>query len=294
MLDNNYGTINSLTVTMLIEDYSGYDEGLLAQHGISFLLEAKTVKGSKTILFDAGQSADPILHNMKMLGKDPSDIDMVILSHCHSDHTGGLVDILKAIGSKRLPVIAHPATYRSNFVLKPAFKSFGMEPANSAALIESAGGEMLLVAETLALAPGIVTTGEITDKIDFEANPTLSMFTLDKGEVVSDSMLDDLSMVFILDEGLVIVTGCSHAGVISIIETAVRITGVERVAAVIGGFHLIDADDARIEATVKKMADYNIDRIYTGHCTGLKAEARLQQAFGKKFKKTHTGIIIKF
>lgn len=294
MLDNNYGTLNALTVTMLIEDYSGYDEGFLAQHGISFLLEAETVEGSKKILFDTGQSAEPILHNMKMLGKDPSAIDLVILSHCHSDHTGGLVGMLEAIGRKRVPVIAHPAINRSNFVLKPAFKSFGMGPANSAVLIESVGGEMLLVTEPLALAPGIVTTGEITDKIDFEASPTLSMFTLDKGQTISDPMSDDLSLVFILDEGLVIVTGCSHAGVISIIETAVRMTGVERVAAVIGGFHLIDADDARIEATVKKLADYNIDRIYTGHCTGLKAEARLYQAFGKKFKKTHTGIIVKF
>jgi len=293
-LGNNYGNLNALKVTMLIEDYSGYDEGFLAQHGISFLLEAETVKGSKTILFDAGHSADPILHNMKMLGKDPSAIDLVVLSHCHSDHTGGLIGMLEAIGRKRVPVIAHPAIYRSNFVLKPAFKSFGMGPANSAELIESAGGEMLLVAEPLALAPGIVTSGEIADKIDFEENPTLSMLTLDKGEMVPDPMPDDLSLVFILDEGLVIVTGCSHAGVISIIETAVRMTGVERITAVIGGFHLIDADDARIEATVKKMADYNIGRIYTGHCTGLKAEARLQQVFGKKFKKTHTGMKVYF
>lgn len=294
MLDSNYGTLNALTVTMLIEDYSGYDEGFLAQHGISFLLEAETAKGSKKILFDAGQSADPILHNMKMLGKDPSAIDLVVLSHCHSDHTGGLVGMLEAIGRKRVPVIAHPAIYRSNFVLKPAFKSFAMEPSNSAALIESAGGEILLVSEPFALAPGIVTTGEITDKIDFEANPTLAMLTLNDGKTVEDRMPDDLSLVFVLDEGLVIVTGCSHAGVISIIETAVRMTGVERVAAVIGGFHLIDADDARIEATVKKLADYTIGKIYTGHCTGLKAEAGLQQAFGKKFKKTHTGITIKF
>ncbi len=294
MLDNDYGTLNALTVTMLIEDYSGYDEGFLAQHGISFLLEAETIKGSKTILFDAGQSADPILHNMKMLGKDPSAIDLVVLSHCHSDHTGGLVGMLEAIGRKRVPVIAHPTIYRSNFVLKPAFKSFGMGPASSSALIESVGGEMLLVAEPLALVPGIVTTGEIADKIDFEADPTLAVLTLNDGKTIEDRMPDDLSLVFVLDEGLVIVTGCSHAGVISIIETALRMTGVERVAAVIGGFHLIDADDARIEATVKKLADYNIGRIYTGHCTGLKAEAKLQQAYGKKFKKTHTGITIKF
>lgn len=294
MLDNDYGTLQDLTVTILIEDYSGYDEGLLAQHGISFLLEAETVKGSKTILFDAGQLAEPILHNMKMLGKDPATIDLVVLSHCHSDHTGGLVGLLEAIGRKRVPVIAHPSICRPNFVLKPVFKSFGMGPASGEALIENAGGEMILVAEPLALAPGIVTTGEITDKIDFEANPTLSMFTLEKGKMAADFMPDDLSLVFILDEGLVIITGCSHAGVISIIETAVRMTGVEKVAALIGGFHLIDADDARIEATVKKLADYDIGRIYTGHCTGLKAEARLQQAFGKQFKKTHTGTTIKF
>lgn len=293
-MDNDYGKVNALEITLLIEDYSGYDEGFLAQHGISFLLEAETNEGSKTILFDTGQSAVPLLHNMEMLDKDPSAVDLIVLSHCHSDHTGGLVAMLEAIGKKRVPVIAHPAIYRSNFVLKPDFKSFGMGPANSAAAVESAGGDMVLASEPLSLAPGIVTTGEIKDKTSFEANTTLSMLTLNKGEMVSDTMSDDLSLVFILEEGLVVVTGCSHAGVISIIETAMKMTGVERLAAVIGGFHLIDADDARIEATVKKFADFNFDMIYTGHCTGLQAEARLQQTFCKRFKKTHTGMKIQF
>lgn len=293
-MDNDYGKVNSLEITLLLEDYAGYDEGLLAQHGISFLLEAETDEGSKTILFDAGQSAVPVLHNMETLGKDPSAVDLVVLSHCHYDHSGGLVAMLEAIGKKRVPVIAHPAIYRSNFVLEPEFKSFGMGPVNSAAAVEGAGGDMVLASEPFSLAPGILTTGEIKEKTSFEANTTLSMLTLDQGKMVSDTMPDDLSLVFVLEEGLVVVTGCSHAGVISIIETAMKMTGVERLTAVIGGFHLIDADDARIEATVKKFADFNFDMIYTGHCTGLQAEARLVQTFGKKFKKMHTGMKIKF
>ncbi|MGM0653334.1 MAG: MBL fold metallo-hydrolase, partial [Bacillota bacterium] len=108
-MDNDYGKVNSLEITLLLEDYAGYDEGLLAQHGISFLLEAETDEGSKTILFDAGQSAVPVLHNMETLGKDPSAVDLVVLSHCHYDHSGGLVAMLEAIGKKRVPVIAHPA-----------------------------------------------------------------------------------------------------------------------------------------------------------------------------------------
>ncbi len=291
---NSFGIVESVEITVLVEDYAGYDSQMLAQHGVSFLLETKFEKGEKTILFDTGQSAEIILQNMERLGKDPDKIDLVFLSHCHSDHTGGLVGIINAVERNRIPIIAHPAVHRFNFGIKPSFRVFGMGPANSPEAIRQSGGEMVLTEDPLPLAPGILTTGEVKERVSFEENPTLSMFTLVNGKIVGDKMTDDISLVLILDQGLVIVTGCSHAGIISIIQSAKRITGINHITALIGGFHLIDADQQRINKTAEELLALSPGKIYTGHCTGLKAEAKLMHEFGSRFKKMRTGMTITF
>lgn len=293
-MESRYGILEALKITVLIEDYAGYDSGLVAQHGTAFLLEARADRGHKTILFDTGQSASPVLHNMKLLGKNPGSIDMVVLSHCHFDHTGGLVGILETIECRRIPVIAHTSIYRSNFSVKPTFRPVGMSPESSREAIERNGGELILTDEPLPLMPGAITTGEIKERVDFEKTPSLSLLTLEKGRMVPDLMADDLSLVFILPRGLVIVTGCSHAGITGIIETAVRLTGINQIAAVIGGFHLIDADDDRISRTLEELTVMNLDKIYAGHCTGLKAEAKMLMGLGDRFRKLHTGMKITF
>ena len=291
-MESRYGVMESLEVTVLIDDYAGYDSGLLGQHGVAFLLEARIDRGQKTILFDTGQSAAPVLQNMKSLGKNPGSIDMVVLSHCHFDHTGGLAGILETTERSRIPVIAHPSIYRSNFTVKPSLRPVGMSPENSRETIRRNGGELILTEEPLPLMPGAVTTGEIKERASFEKTPTLSLLTIENGKMVSDPMADDLSLVFILPQGLVIVTGCSHAGITGIIDTAVHLTGIDHVNALIGGFHLIDADENRISSTVDALMDMNIDKIYTGHCTGLKAEAKMLQRLGESFHKLHTGMKI--
>ncbi len=293
-MEKQWGVLDSLCITVLIENYAEYDQGLLAQHGIALLVEARHKRGVETILVDCGLSAQPVLHNMAILGKKVDDVGMVLLSHCHADHTGGLVGILEASGRERIPVVAHPDIFRSNFIVKPKFRSFGMGPANSREKIECAGGELILVSEPLPLAPGLVTSGEIIRRTEIEKTPTLEMWTLAGGAMQRDYMADDLSLVAVLPRGLVIVTGCAHAGIVGIAEAAVELTGVDHILTLVGGFHLVDAAEDRIGETVKTLAAMGVEHVYTGHCTGLKAEAKLLQQFEKRFRKLRSGLCISF
>ena len=274
-----------MRVTVLVEDYSGYESPFLAQHGVSFLIE----KGGRRILFDTGQSAEPVLHNMGLLGVEPGSIDYVFLSHCHYDHTGGLLGILKAIG-KRVPVIAHPTIFRRHFITRPYLREvgvpFGREEIESLA-------ELYLTADPVEIVEGVYSTGEIREREDFE-RANIGVYTLKDGRIVEDELLDDMSLVVESADGLVIVSGCSHAGIVGIVKHAIRLTGEKRVKAVIGGFHLIDAGEERIERTVREFLKLGIEEVYTGHCTGLRAEAAFLRAYGERFHKLHSGMVIDF
>ena len=272
-----------MKIYTLAEDYAGYESPFLAQHGISFLIEYK----GRKVLFDAGQNADPILHNMELLGLNPRDIDYVFLSHCHYDHTGGLIGILKETGRK-VPIVAHPTIFRKHFVTKPYLRHVGIPFRREE--VEKYG-ELFLTAEPFQIIEGMYSTGEITEKEEFERG-TLEVYTLRDGRIVVDELRDDMSIAVKTPEGLVVVSGCSHAGIISIVKHSMRLTGEKKVRAVIGGFHLIDAGEERIRRTVEAFKELGVKEVYTGHCTGLKAEAAFLKAYGDRFHKLHAGMVI--
>ncbi|NJE84414.1 MBL fold metallo-hydrolase [Thermococcus sp. CX2] len=274
-----------MKIYTLVEDYSGYESPFLAQHGVSFLIE----HGNKRILFDVGQSAGPILHNMRLLELEPSTIDYVFLSHCHYDHTGGLLEMLKAIG-RRVPVIAHPTIFRQHFITRPCLRDVGV-PFRREEIEELT--QLFLTAEPIEIVEGVYSTGEVREREDFE-RASLDVYTIKDGRVVKDELLDDMSLAIRTPKGLVVVSGCSHAGIVSIVKHAMRLTGEKRVRAVIGGFHLIDESTERIKRTVKAFLDLGVDEVYTGHCTGLRAEAAFLEAYGENFHKLHSGMVVEF
>lgn len=286
------GEADKATITTLVEDYAGYETPFWAQHGISFLIEVTSGSTSKKILFDTGQSSEPILHNMKILGKTPAAIDLIFLSHCHYDHTGGLVGMLKEIKKRDIPIVAHPKLFRPCFTLEPR-RDIGMIGENTKENIRKNGGRLSLTEKLFELMPGVLSTGEVKRATDFESEVTVSSYTIEEGKTVVDQVPDDISLaVNVRDKGLFVVSGCSHAGIVNIVKHSSEVSQVENVKAVVGGLHLIDAGGDRIRKTVKSLKELGVERVYAGHCTGFEGEIALQKEFKDKFEKLQCGKVV--
>lgn len=285
--------LDKLTVTVLAEDSVPYESPLLGQHGVSFWLEAERNGITKRVLVDVGQNPEALLFNVGKLGIPLREADAVVLTHCHYDHTQGLTRILEAIGRKDVPVIAHPALFRLNFVTDPFFQHVGVMQGDRAEDLRAAGAELVLVSGPLQLMPGLSTTGEVPRVTDFE-EVGIALSTLDEnGRVVPDSMPDDLSLAARIEgKGLALVTGCSHAGIINILRHV--LTPGEKLEAVIGGLHLVEAPDERIEKTVEALAGYSPSLVAAGHCTGFRAQAALYRVLGKRFTPLGSGAVFRF
>jgi len=284
------GELDSLKITVLTEDSVLYESHYLGQHGVSFLLEG--VKGSDVmrIMVDVGQNSQALLNNMKLMNISPSIIDAVVLTHCHYDHTQGVARMLREISRKDIQVVAHRDIFRLNFVTEPYLRHVGIMPGDSREEIEKAGGSLLLTKDPVKLMSGITTTGEVKRQTDFE-EVGIALRTIDGGEVVDDRMLDDISVVANVNgKGLVIVTGCSHAGIVNIARHAMELTDCEKIEGIIGGLHLIDAPDDRIKRTGEELSKLNPKWICAGHCTGFKAQVELYLAFRERFSPLQTGM----
>jgi 7,8-dihydropterin-6-yl-methyl-4-(beta-D-ribofuranosyl)aminobenzene 5'-phosphate synthase len=283
--------VKNVHIAVLIEDSnSSAKPNLKAEHGLSYFIKAKIDDGGVTVMMDTGTTPEALLHNVDTMGVNLLNVDIIALSHGHYDHTGGLIAALKRI-KKRVPVIAHPNVFRPKLKIKPHLKFIGA-PCD-ASEVEAAGGITLLAVNPVKIADGITTTGEVPRRTEFEK--VRGFWTVQNGSFVEDMMLDDQSLIIdVENKGLVVVSGCAHSGIINIIRHAQEITENNEVYAVLGGFHLINADAKRIQATVNELK--KVDPRFVGpcHCTGKKATKRIAKAFGDRCRILHSGEIIEF
>ncbi|OGQ99625.1 MAG: hypothetical protein A2521_16825 [Deltaproteobacteria bacterium RIFOXYD12_FULL_57_12] len=249
----------------------------LAEHGFSALIETE---GGK-ILVDTGSTGIALQHNLKQLGLSFDAIDLIFLSHGHYDHTGGLP---AATGR----VIAHPDAFCERFLVPK--QGISIDVTGSAPM--AANHALECHKGPVTLAEGVMTTGEVERVHDWEELP---IFKIRKdGAEEIDRIWDDQAVIINSRQGLVIVAGCSHAGIVNTIKHAIKITGLAKIYCVIGGFHLIGPGEAKIDRTIEELKRLDIQKIVPLHCTGFEGIKKLSTEMPDQFEYCTTGCRIEF
>ena len=263
-----------MKLTVLVDNNTLIDRYFLGEPAVSYLVEAEGQK----ILFDVGYS-DAFIVNARKLSIDLLEVDFVVLSHCHMDHTWGLEPLVRLHTEaiiEKLPVrkptlVAHPLTFSR--------RKLGELPEIGSLLVEdelSRFFDFQPTREPVWLTERLVFLGEIERSNDFEAEKPIGR-VLDNGIEKDDFLLDDSALAYVSSGGLVIVTGCSHAGICNIVEQARKLCGEERVIDIIGGFHLLDPSTQQLRGTLEYMESLRPGSVHACHCTDLSSKIALSR-----------------
>lgn len=267
----------------------------VAEHGFSLLVRVFKDGQSRTVLFDTSISAEGIIENARRMGLNLKEVEAIVLSHGHYDHFGGLVSVLKTINKTNLPLIVHEDMFKTRgnenkdgtVRTYPEFPT--REKLSSAQLVNTK--HPYLIADDM-----ILVTGEIPRETSFE-NGFLQHRALISGSWQPDPLIrDDRAIVInVKEKGLVIVSGCAHAGIINTVHYAQQISGVRRVYAVMGGFHLAGKKfENRIKPTIKALQRINPELIVPSHCTGWRAMCAIAKTFPEAFVWNSVGNFYRF
>jgi 7,8-dihydropterin-6-yl-methyl-4-(beta-D-ribofuranosyl)aminobenzene 5'-phosphate synthase len=265
--------------------------GLVAEHGFSALVTVRRGDRRHTVLFDTGISPDGMSHNIDRLGVDAGDIELVVLSHGHFDHAGGLEGLARLRRRAGLPIVVHPLVWSRRRLAIPELPAFEL-PTLSKRSLEQEGFEVIERRQRSLLVDGsILVTGEVDRTTDFETGFPFHERVGDEGWEPDPLILDDQALVVdVRGHGLVVITGCGHAGAVNIARHAMRLTGVDRLHGIFGGFHLGGpAFEPIIEPTVTAFVEMGPSVIVPAHCTGWKAQHRFAAALPDAFVPNAVG-----
>ncbi len=273
----------------LLED--GYAADFpFAEHGLSFLVSVFIDGQRHSLLLDTGATVGGVVHNLRALGVNPQEIEMIVLSHGHFDHTTGLSGLVQEI-SPLPPLLLHPDCWLKRRIAVPGRQPREL-PTTGRDWVSAAGFGLVEQREPSLLFDGaLLVTGEIERVTPFEQGFPVHQ-ALHNGEWKPDPFIyDDQALVAnVRGRGLVVITGCGHAGVINTVLHARKLTGVERVYAVIGGFHLATSSpEAVIQPTVEALAELAPEVIVPAHCTGWRATHAIAAAFPDAFVQGSVG-----
>ncbi len=264
---------------------------LLAEHGLSLLVTVYQGEDKHTILFDTGYTKVGVLHNMEQLGVNVEEIEAIVLSHGHMDHTGTLYGILDKI-SRTIPLVLHPGIFQHpRYTRRPdGAKSIWPRTVVKSDL-EGKNVDIIESETPVCLADDmIMVTGEVERTTPFEKGMPNTLME-QNGELVHDPIIDDQSIAMKLKgKGLVVVSGCAHAGIVNTLMFAQKTTGEQKVHAVLGGFHLSGPFFEKFhDPTVDALKKIDPDVLMPMHCTGWKAIQRFQKEFPESFVLNSVG-----
>ncbi|NLN60375.1 MAG: MBL fold metallo-hydrolase [Deltaproteobacteria bacterium] len=267
----------------------GTKRPLLAEHGFSLLIRTQRCGERGTLIFDGGFSPAGAAQNARSLGLDLKKVDCFVLSHGHADHWGGLRALAKATGHSRLPLVVHPEAFRTGRHSISKGIIYRM-PQLTRPYLEKAGFELWENRKPCRILQGdALFLGEIPRSTDFEQNERHAYYR-ENGWNKEDDFLDDSSLALLLrGKGLVIVTGCAHAGIINTIQQARKITGESRVFAVIGGFHLTGKTKKQLEPLLEALRQCAPRYVIPCHCTGRKASLWIEETMPEAFLLNMSG-----
>jgi 7,8-dihydropterin-6-yl-methyl-4-(beta-D-ribofuranosyl)aminobenzene 5'-phosphate synthase len=267
---------------------------LVGEHGLSLLLTVYEGKEKHTVLFDTGHTGMGVLHNADHLGIDMGQIETIVMSHRHMDHTGSLKPILERLG-RPMPLVIHPEAFLpSRYLLLPDGNKLRFPDTLNRKDLEGAGVKIVESRKPVPVAEGmILVTGEIERTTAFEKGLP-NAYTEKDGKLVKDPISDDQSLVMHLKgKGLVVISGCAHSGIINTLLYSKKISGVDRLHAVLGGFHLSGPQfEPIIEETIQSLKKMKPKIFVPMHCTGWKAVHRCEEAFPDAFVLNSVGSTI--
>jgi 7,8-dihydropterin-6-yl-methyl-4-(beta-D-ribofuranosyl)aminobenzene 5'-phosphate synthase len=278
-----------MKLSVLLDNNTLIDRYFLGEPGVSYYIEAD----GKKILFDVGYS-DAFIRNAQKLRIDLLDVDIIVLSHGHLDHTWGLFPLIQhfteAIFEKRK--VKHPRLVAHPGVL--ASKKYRDIPEMGSLLSEDKLGsyfDLQFCREPMHLTDRLIFLGEIIRTTDFEAQEPIGL-TVEGGKSVDDFLLEDSAIVYQSAKGLIIITGCSHSGICNIVEYARNVCGDPRVVDIIGGFHLLNPSKKQIRGTIEYLKAINPECIHPCHCTDL--NSKIEMSGSLKIKEVGVGLVLEY
>jgi 7,8-dihydropterin-6-yl-methyl-4-(beta-D-ribofuranosyl)aminobenzene 5'-phosphate synthase len=264
---------------------------LIAEHGLSLLLTVTKGERRHRLLFDCGVSPNGMIGNMDRLEIDPRDVEAIVCSHGHFDHTAGLDGLARRLGPRNLPVLIHPDFWNRRRVRLPGRDPMEI-PTTSRTGLEGAGFAVIEERQPSFLFEGsVLVTGEVDRTTGYEPGfPVQEAWRNDHWEPDPLVLDDQAAVIDVRDRGLVVITGCGHAGIVNISRYACMLTGADRVYALVGGFHLSGPIfEPLIEQTCTDLLAMDPALVVPAHCTGWRAQQAMARAFGERYVPNAVG-----
>lgn len=273
-----------------------YEKPLLAEHGFCAALALHKGSTEHRLLLDSGLDPATASHNVDVLGLDLSSCECLISSHGHVDHAGGLLNLRNKLGEKqddkKIPLVLHGDAFRNRLVKFQDGRTIDL-PAPDRSLLDRAGYEIAeRHSHSLWAGDGVLVTGEIPRTTSFEKGFPNHYYELDDGELEADPLIkdDQAVIVNVKDKGLVVVTGCGHAGIVNTLHYAKELAGVDEIYAVLGGMHLSGKlFEPIISATIDELEKLRPRFIVPCHCSGFKAISEIARRMPGSFVQNSVG-----